>query len=151
MLTGIHMSPWAFQGTETQGSGKRRPECVTGSPAQCLRYALRPKPVPARHDPHCVPAARSTPPSTAAAPWGHLASSQERRQSQAAALRSGSVASPGKRHSYCWLCTCPPLCLLFARLLPSPCWSQLHTDTLLAPFRGHITAPVLFLSWNFAP
>ena len=53
----------------------------------------------------------------------------------------------GKPHSYPWLCTCPLLHLLFARLVPSHCGSQIHRDTLPAPFR----APVFFLSWNFAP
>lgn len=98
-----------------------------------------------------APASPSTPPSLAAAPWGHLAGSQDRRQSQARALRSGSVASPGKPHSYPWLYTCPSLRLLFARLVPSCRWPQLHRDTLPAPFRALITAPVFFLSWNFAP
>lgn len=79
-----------------------------------------------------APASPSTPPSLASALWGHLAGSQERWQSQAGALRSGSAASPGKPHSYPWLCTCPSLCLLFARLVPSRRWSQLHRDTLLA-------------------
>lgn len=79
-----------------------------------------------------APASPSTPPSLAAAPWGHLAGSQERWQSQAGALRSGSAASRGKPHSYPWLCTCPSLRLLFARLVPSRCWSQLHRDTLPA-------------------
>lgn len=84
---------------------------------------LCPEPVPAQQDPHCAPAPPSTPPSTAAALRGQLASSQERRQSQAGALRSGSVAS------------LPPLALHLPCTLPALCKAGSFSSLVSAPHR----------------
>lgn len=151
------MSSWAFQGTESRGSGKRKPDASLGTPANPFTM-------------HCVLSicwslmthtlsalGPCTPHSTAAAPWATppprraLRKGKWRQAGEKPVLKGAWRTEPGaprKPHSSLWLHTCHGRCLVCAGPAPSRRWGWAQWS-LPAPARPSSPPPCSFLHGTY--